>query len=53
MFSPLEFKEKMKEIAKFEEEGHRPADKLMCEVLKELGFKEGIEIFENMDKWYE
>ena len=31
---------------------HLQADKLMCALLTELGYGEGIEIFKNADKWY-
>lgn len=34
------------------EEKHIQADDLMCEVLKNLGYELGIEIFENAQKWY-
>ena len=59
---PDEFLEKMKEIVKrnrdaqsgyFDAEtAHIKADELMCEVLKELGYEEGIKIFEDMERWY-
>jgi len=55
--SPEEFKLKMIEINKLSEvedveEAHGLADGLMCEVLEQLGYKEGIEIFNQMSKWY-
>lgn len=28
------------------------ADKLMCDVLTQLGYGEGVEIFKNAPKWY-
>lgn len=31
---------------------HIFADELMCKLLRELGYGEGIDIFEKMDKWY-
>jgi hypothetical protein len=34
------------------EQGHEEADGLMCEVLTQLGYSGGVEIFEAMDKWY-
>ena len=34
------------------EAGHAVADHLMCELLKSLGYGEGVEVFENMKKWY-
>ena len=49
-----EFKNKMQAIADKEdiEIGHFEADNLMCELLKDLGYGEGVEIFEEMYKWY-
>lgn len=61
IISPDEFKKKMKEIqikldAGFlvldKEEAHIQMDDLMCEVLSSLGYKEGIEIFQNTEKYY-
>lgn len=34
------------------EEMHYYADMLMCELLTELGYNEGVEIFKEMPKWY-
>ena len=31
---------------------HRMMDQLMCEMLRNLGFEEGIDIFESTPKWY-
>lgn len=56
-----EFKEKMEEIIKsnmlpvygFDNEAaHISADNLMCELLIQLGYEEGIQIFKDMPKWY-
>ena len=49
-----EFKNKMQAIAdkRDAEGGHIEADDLMCELLKELGYGEGVEIFEGMYRWY-
>lgn len=49
-----EFKNKMQAIAdkRDTEGGHIEADDLMCELLKGLGYGEGVEIFEGMDRWY-
>ena len=35
-----------------QETAHWMADQLMCDVLRQLGFGAGVEIFENMPKWY-
>ena len=34
------------------EGAHGRADDLLCEVLRHLGYGEGVAIFEKMDKWY-
>lgn len=34
------------------EERHETADKIMCNLLRELGYAEGIDIYEAGDKWY-
>lgn len=34
-------------------EKHIAADELMCEVLKSLGYQDGVRAFEHMDKWYD
>lgn len=59
LVTPDEFAERMKRIAENEnnifidqEDSHRAADDLMCELLYDLGYKKGIEIFEDMPKWY-
>ena len=52
--TPEEFKQKMLDIFEigYEETMHEKADGLMCELLTELGYKDGVEVFYNMDKWY-
>lgn len=56
--SPKEFEEKMKELEQDEDENgdteevHRCMDDLMCKVLSELGFGEGVKIFYRTYKWY-
>ena len=34
------------------EMAHIYADELICKLLRELGYGEGVDIFEQMDKWY-
>lgn len=34
------------------ETAHENMDDLMCQVLRDLGYGEGIDIFCNADKWY-
>jgi len=54
--TPKEFAKRMQEI--FPKTGydweiaHRNADTLLREVLISLGYKDGIEIYENSGKWY-
>ena len=31
---------------------HGKADDLVCELLKSLGYLEGLKIYEKMEKWY-
>ena len=54
--TPEQFREAMKEIdAKYgadTEGAHALADDLICKVLRELGYGEGIDAFEAMHKWY-
>lgn len=52
--SPDEFAAKMIEIFlnKDLEAGHASADELMLQVLGELGYNEGCQIFREADKWY-
>lgn len=59
--SAEEFKEQMKAILtthsdeSFEnsmEERHKIADDLMCKTLRKLGYGDGVDIFEEMPKWY-
>ncbi len=59
--SPDEFYTEMKKIAEHKDEKypglnceltHIFMDKLMCKVLRELGYESGVEIFEKTDKWY-
>lgn len=52
--TPEEFKTEMQEIADNynTEIRHIEADDLMCKLLKELGYSEGVDVFESMYKWY-
>lgn len=54
IMTPKEFADKMQSINMpgDPEISHGLADKLMCKLLIELGYEEGIEIFEIMEKWY-
>ncbi len=51
--TPKEFAEKMRAIPTGDTEAdHGRADDLMCELLRSLGYGEGVDAFEAMDKWY-
>lgn len=60
--TPEEFAKKMKKISdnlKYqndayydEEDAHMQMDDLMSDLLRQLGYGEGIDIFENTNKWY-
>lgn len=58
MITPAEFERRMSAIAHpkdrpyYEEEAHIEADELMEELLIELGYGAGIEVFRAMSKWY-
>ena len=56
MLTAEEFATKMQEIKdKYgadRETVHVKMDNLMCELLKELGYGKGVEIFNNTDMWY-
>lgn len=53
--TPEEFSRRMRKIydeCVGSELAHIMMDNLMCEVLKSLGYKEGVDIFQSMSKWY-
>ena len=53
--TPNEFERKMQEIFNNDDDtelNHEKADALLCEVLTQLGYENGITIFENAKKWY-
>lgn len=56
VMTPEEFADKMGKIQPTErgdtEIEHGLADDLLCLVLEELGYGEGVRVFEEMDKWY-
>lgn len=61
MITPEEFEARMKAIDNGEvfsgrifdeEDTHYAADELMTEVLRELGYGAGCDIFDAMPKWY-
>ena len=52
--TPEEFKEKMLALSEDDdvEKRHYDADRLMCDLLTELGYGEGIKIFDEMPMWW-
>lgn len=54
--SPKQFYERMLEIPKkyyYDDEAtHMYMDELMCELLAELGYGDGVKVFEETQKWY-
>ena len=58
--TPEEFKKEMADAVEYfinerrwdQESLHRCMDRLMCDLLRELGYGEGIDIFEDAPKWY-
>lgn len=57
VMTPDEFERKMKHLARRashgeEEYAHADADELMCKLLSSLGYAKGVDIFNNMNKWY-
>lgn len=53
-FSAKGFANEMRRIGRDNgtEMAHILADELMCKLLRELGYGEGVDIFKKMDKWY-
>ena len=55
VMTPEEFASKMKEIASNRDDielCHKLADNLMMELLSSLGYSEGVNVFDQMDKYY-
>lgn len=51
--APEQFANRMREAVTSDEESqHSVADGLMTSLLRELGYGEGVDVFEKMDKWY-
>ena len=53
IMTPDEFKQKMEDMKdKYDpEKRHDVAEDLLCDVLSELGYSEGVEIFKRMTLW--
>ena len=56
VMTPAEFKDAMWRIRidpdGTPEDKHIEADELMCELLTDLGYGEGVRFFREMEKWY-
>jgi len=54
VLTPDGFKMEMRRLSgcKDQEVRHQVADNVMCDILKELGYEEGVRIFRDMRKWY-
>lgn len=61
VMTPAEFAEAMEDIRNYEsghgigydkEVRHVSMDNLMCNVLRQLGYGEGIDLYEQTSRWY-
>lgn len=54
LMTPEEFAKEMQDAyCKYDKErSHIKMDRLMADLLRQLGYGEGIDVFENTDKWY-
>jgi hypothetical protein len=52
IMAPAEFAAALREIGGDQERRHVLADKLLCRVLRSLGYGEGVDVFESIEKWY-
>ena len=51
--TPSEFLERMMRCRSGDQENdHLEMDRLMCDLLTDLGYEDGVSYFENTDKWY-
>lgn len=54
--TPDEFRSRMQTMANGgnydNEQAHGDADDLMCEALRSLGYGEGVDIYQSIEKWY-
>lgn len=49
----IEIKERLKSDPDYDEEfAHPDADVVLCDLLKELGFEDVVELYEKIPKWY-
>ena len=54
IMTPKQFAKRMKEIRDDGdiEKAHWEADMLMCQLLQQLGYGDGVKLFTDMPKWY-
>lgn len=56
VITPEEFELRMIELRDNQgtcaEARHSIGDDMMCEILKELGYANGVDVFINMERWY-
>ena len=53
VMTPEEFKEAMLSLDNGDPEvSHHCADNLMCDLLEQLGYSEGVDVFIDMERWY-
>ena len=54
IMTPEEFEQKMIELSMMDDkqDRHEAGDSLMQEMLTQLGYGEGVKVFEEFDKWY-
>lgn len=54
VMTPEEFEAAVKRLTVEDdtEKSHAMADRLMCDLLKGLGYGAGIAVYNSMDKWY-
>ena len=53
IMTPEEFAKAMKKASDYDEEdAHSKMDGIMADLLRQLGYGEGIDIFDNTSKWY-
>lgn len=54
IITPKQFYEQMKVAFGGDdiESNHSAGDDVMCELLKSLGYNDGVKVFEDADKWY-
>ena len=54
--TPEEFANEMRGVcecwSKNTEFKHAAMDRIMCDLLRQLGYEEGVDIFEDTRKWY-